>query len=139
MKHSTGWSPEDGDDTQLNEVSGSPEGQPFSAAELVQLLVVQTRDYAATEVERQRLRVRLLGAAGRDAAILVIVALFLLSGALVALMIGCIMALTPLIGAFLSTLVVVGVALALIAILLAIAVARVRAAVRVAFARAEQP
>lgn len=139
MKHRTGWSPDDGSDPSVTEVPEPSGDEQVSPAELVQLLVVQTRDYAATEIERQRLRASLLGAAGRDAAILTIVALFLLSGALVALLVGCIMALTPLIGVFLATLAVAGVTLALIAIVLLIAYARVRSALRVAFAKAEQP
>lgn len=139
MKHKTGWSPDDGNDPLMND-SPEPSGdEQLSAVELVQLLLVQTQDYAATEMERQRVRARLLGAAGKDAAILTIAAIFLLSGALVALLIGCIMALTPLIGVFLATLAVVGVTLAMIALLLLTAVARVRSALRVAFVRTEQP
>lgn len=139
MKHRTGWSPDDGGDPSATEVPELSGDEQLSPAEIIRLLAVQAQDYAATEIERQRLRARLLGAAGRDAAILTIVALFLLSGALVALLIGCIIALTPLIGVFLATLAVVGVTLALIAIVLLIAYARVRSALRTAFAKAEQP
>lgn len=139
MKHRTGWSPDDGDDPLTSDIPPPSGDEQISTTDMIHLLVVQARDYAATEVERQRLRARLLGAAGRDAAILALVAVFLLSGALVALLVGCILVLAPLIGTLPATLVVVGVALVLIATLVLIAIARVRSAMRSAFAKAEQP
>lgn len=133
MNHRTGWAPEDGSDPPASDSPGAAQSDQLSTAEVLQLLVVQTRDYAVIEMERQKLRASLLGAAGRDAAILGIAALFLLSGALVVLLVGCIIALAPLIGPFLATLVVVAVTLMAVALLLLIAFVRVRSAARAAF------
>ena len=133
MNQRTGWSPDDGSDSPVSEIPGPSQKEDLSTAEVLQLLAMQTREYAAIEMERQRLRVSLLGAAGRDAAILGIVALFLLSGALVALLIGCILALAPLIGPLPATLLVVAVTLAAVALLVLIAFVRVRSAARAAF------
>lgn len=139
MNQRTGWSPDDGSDSLVSEIPGPSQKEDLSTAEVLQLLAMQTREYAATEMERQRLRVRLIGAAGRDAAILGIVALFLLSGALVALLVGCILALAPLIGLLAATALVVAVTLAAVAILALIAFVRVRSATRAAFPREDQP
>ena len=139
MNHRTGWSPDDSRGQPEEEIPAPSREEQFSTAEILQRLAAQTREYAATELERQRLRARVLGLAGRDAAILAIVALFLLAGALVALLVGCIITLAPLIGPLLATLLVVGVTLVLAGILLIVALARVRSAMRVAFSSEGRP
>ena len=52
-------------------------------------------EYARAEWTKQSLRAKLVAAAGRDAAILLCVALILLFAALVALMVGLVIALSP--------------------------------------------
>ncbi len=79
------------------------------------------RSYAQAELDRQKLRVGIIGAGVRDAAIFAMVAIMLLFAALVALLIGLIFALSPdlgrwgAIGAVLSSTVIVSLVLLLLA------------------------
>ena len=138
MKQQTGWSPDEQIDAIPDEDGLADPGPEYSTIELIQLAFDEGKLYAATEMERQRLRAGLLGAAGRDVAILGFIALFLLAGALVALLVGCIWALGELIGPLLATLVVGGVTLVIVALLVGFARARVRSALRLAFGKEEQ-
>lgn len=150
MTDKTGWQPEQGleqeaarpfdqedatgGDRAASSSSPSASEEDLSTIEVVRLLIAEGRDYAAHEVQRQKLRAAILGKAARDAAILGIVALFLLMGALIAGLIGLIMALAPLVGGSLAaTGIVIGATLLLILILLLIARARVKRAVRQSF------
>lgn len=135
MNRKTGWSP---DESEGEESAGDPAGaDQIPIEDIIRTLVADSRAYAATEAERQKLRAGLLGAAGRDAALLIIVALFLLFGALVALLVGLIGALAPLTGILSATLIVVGVTIAVVLLLLVIARGRVRSAVRIVFPKSE--
>ncbi len=127
MTRRTGWSPEE---EEFVEPMESPEEAEHSTAEVLRLLIAEGRDYAETEMERQKLRVRLTGAAARDAAILGLIALFLLMGMLVALLIGCIWALAPHTGPFTATLIVLAVTGLTIFMLLLAARSRVKSAMR---------
>lgn len=99
--------------------------------DVLRLLVAEGRDYAANEMERQKLRAAILGKAARDAAILGVVALFLLMGALIAALIGFIMALAPHVGGPLpATGIVIGASLLTILLLLLFARMRISKALR---------
>lgn len=119
MKHRTGWAPDDQGDEE-DTVSMEAGEQP-NFVDMATLLLTDGRAYAETEAERFKLRASLVGAAIRNAVVLVAIALFLTFGALVALMIGAIWALAPYLGPALSTLTVVGTAFCAIVILLAVA------------------
>lgn len=67
--------------------------EPLSA--VVSRLVETGRSYAEAEIDKQKLRAVLLGSGLRTIAILCVVALILLFGALVTLMIGLVFALAP--------------------------------------------
>jgi len=140
----TGWQPEQEAERPFDQENGTSGGgassfpsgsdEDLSTVEVVRLLIAEGRDYAANEVERQKLRATILGKAARDAAILGVIALFLLMGALIAGLIGLIMALAPLVsGALAATGIVIGGALLLILILLLVARARVKSALRQSF------
>lgn len=140
QRNSSGWAPEAGEDMRAAE--DAPDTTSHAEAELtifglVQRVVGDGRAYAETELERQKLRASILGAAGRDTAVLLLSALFLLFGALTTLLIGLVWLLAPLIGvAAALTLVLLG-SFAVILILLLAAKARMRNAVRVAFDKDE--
>lgn len=93
--------------------------------------------YAETELERQKLRASILGTAGRDTALLVLSALFLLFGALTTLLIGCVWVLAPVIGVLAALALTLLVAFGVVMILLVAAKARMRNALRVAFGKDE--
>lgn len=102
-----------------------------STTDVLRLLVSEGRDYATNEIERQKLRAAILGKATRDAAILGVIALFLLMGALIAALAGFIMALAPQVGGPLpATGIVIGATLLTILILLLFARMRVGKALR---------
>ncbi len=104
---------------------------------MVQRVVTDGRIYAETELERQKLRASILGTAGRDTALLVLSALFLLFGALTTLLIGCVWVLAPVIGVLAALALTLLVAFGVVMILLVAAKARMRNALRVAFGKDE--
>ncbi|WHO40644.1 phage holin family protein [Sphingobium sp. AP49] len=93
------------------------EGDEESVRATFTRLYADGRAYAQAEVERQKLRAGIVGAGVRNAAILGVVALMLLFAAIVALLVGLVIALAPMIGALWAALAVFGSAV-LIAILL---------------------
>lgn len=134
QQKSSGWAP-DADDTPVDEPSDTvAEPTIFS---LVQRVVTDGRNYAETEFERQKLRVTILGAAGRDTALLVLSALFLLFGALTTLLIGCVWVLAPLIGIIAALALTLLIAFGVILILLFAAKVRMRNALRTVFGKEE--
>lgn len=149
MTDKTGWQPEENlaegnlaektladQNSEMVSDSEKDAGETLSTVEVVGLLISEGRDYAANEVERQKLRAAILGSAARDTAIMGVVALFLLMGTLIAGLIGLILGLTPLVGgALAATGIVMAASLLLILLLLLIARARVKKAVRLSFGR----
>lgn len=97
--------------------------EPISA--VFARLVDSGRAYASAEIERNRQRAALIGTGARDAAILLGIALVLAFGALVALLVGLIMILTPLLSIAGATAAVVGGALLLVVILALLAKRRI--------------
>lgn len=134
MTRQTGWSP---DETEELDGARAPEDD-LSTVKILQRAFSEGRNYVAAEVERQGLRARLIGSAARDAAILVVIALFLLIGALVALLIGAIWALAPQFGVFAATAIVVGGTIFVILLLVIGARIRMRSAIRIAFDKEEE-
>jgi len=134
QRKSSGWAP-DTSDGSIDEPSDT-EAEPTIFG-LVQRVVTDGRAYAETELERQKLRASILGAAGRDTAFLVLSALFLLFGALTTLLIGCVWVLAPIIGVLAALVLTLLIAFAIVLILLAAAKARISNAVRVAFGKDE--
>lgn len=138
MTRRTGWTPEtneDVDNSATSSTSSNDKEDADSTADLLRRVVTQASDYMETEAERQKLRIKILGAAGRDAAIFVVVALFLLGSALAALLVGGIWALAPHLGPVVATLAVIGGTIVLIILLLIAARARMRSAVQLAFGK----
>jgi Flp pilus assembly protein TadB len=134
QRSSSGWAPEaedhpgeDGADTM-----SAPEGSPGILG-LVGHALLEGRLYAETEIERQKLRARVLGAAGRDTLLLAVSALFLLFGALTTLLIGCVWILAPLIGVAFALVATLLVTFIVVVLLLVAARARMRKAMRLAF------
>ncbi|MGE4430207.1 MAG: hypothetical protein AB7E05_05620 [Sphingobium sp.] len=144
MTEKAGWQPEQGehgatgadDDMaqaqQAQQQTQAPlDDEDRSTIDVLRLLVSEGRDYASNEIERQKLRASIIGKATRDAAILGVVALFLLMGALIAALIGFIMALAPHVGGPLpATGIVIGGSLLTILLLLLLARMRVGKALR---------
>lgn len=89
-------------------------------------LVDNGKAYAEAEIDRQKLRAALIGSGLRTIAILVILALILTFGTLVTLMVGLIVALSPLLTPLGATAVVTAIGLVLVAILLLAARKRLR-------------
>lgn len=135
MTRRTGWSPEEEEEESVDAPEAAEEDGGRSITEVLRLLISEGQDYAATEVERQKLRARIIGAAARDAAILGAVALFLLAGTLVALLVGGIWALAPFVGPIAATCIVIGLCFAVILLLALIARSRIRTALRHAMGR----
>ncbi|WP_242123028.1 phage holin family protein [Sphingobium sp. Sx8-8] len=92
-----------------------------SVREVFSRLYADGRAYAEAEVERQKLRAGIVAAGVRNAAIFAAVAVVLLFAALVACLIGVIIALTPDLGAGWATAAVAGGSLAIALLLLLIA------------------
>lgn len=136
MTRRTGWSPEE---EEFVETAEAPDDEGYSTIEVLRLLIAEGRSYAETEMERQKLRTRIAGSAFRDAAILGLVALFLLMGMLIAFLIGCIWALAPHSGPFAATLIVLAVSGCVILLLLLTARWRVKAAMRCFASEEDQP
>lgn len=110
-------------------------GAGIPIPDLVQRVIVEGRAYAETEIERQKARASVLSAAGRDAALLVLAAIFLLFGVMTALVVACVWILAPLLGAAGALAVTVaGAVLCIVALLLA-ARARMRRALATAFGK----
>ena len=96
-----------------------------SVKEAFARLYTDGRAYADAEIERQKLRVGIAGAGVRDAAIFGVAGALLAFAALVALLVGLVLVLTPYIGAGWATFAVVGASLLIAFILLLIAKARI--------------
>ncbi len=88
-------------------------------------LYADGRAYATAEAERQKLRAGLVGSAVRDAAIFAGVAIMLVFAALVAFLIGLIIALAPQLGPLWATFAVLGASLLVALVLLLLAKARI--------------
>lgn len=112
-----------------------PDTDEQSTVHVIRLLVAQGQEYASTEMQRQKLRVRILGLAARDALIFGLVVIFLLMGLLIALLVGGIWALAPHVGPIWALLIVLGACLAVIAGLLLFIRARVKSAINQTFYR----
>lgn len=134
QQKSSGWAP-DASDTTVDEPTDTV-AEPTIFG-LVQRVVTDGRNYAETELERQKMRVTILGAAGRDTALIVVSALFLLFGALTTLLIGCVWVLAPLIGVIAALALILLIVFGVILILLVAARARMRNALRIAFGKEE--
>lgn len=104
--------------------SPEPPPQDQSLKDVVLRVVDTGRAYAEAEFDRQKVRAAYVGAGLRTIALLVTVALILLFGVLVTLMVGLIIALSPLLTPLGATAVVAGGALAIIALLLWLALRR---------------
>lgn len=101
------------------------EGQEESVRDVFARLYDDGRAYAQAEADRQKLRLGILGAGIRDAAIFAIVAIMLLFASLVAFLIGLIIALAPRLGPLWATCAVFGAALLVALGLLLLAKARI--------------
>jgi hypothetical protein len=104
---------------------GQPDGAPFDNAhdnegvrEVLARLYADGRAYAAAEADRQKLRLSIMGAGIRNAAIFGLVALMLAFASIVALLVGLTLALSQLVAPIWATLIVVGGALFLVLLLL---------------------
>ena len=84
------------------------------------------KGYAQAEFNRQKIRASEIGLEFRNIAVLLAVAAFLVLASSVALLVGVIIALTPLVGAWGATAIVVGAALAVALLFLIIARGRFR-------------
>ena len=100
--------------------------QDESIGEVLSRLAESGKSYAQAEFNRQKIRAAEIGVEFRNIAILLAVAAFLVLAAPVALLVGLIIALTPAIGAWGGTAVVVGAALAIAFLLLILARNRFR-------------
>jgi len=104
---------------------GQPDGAPVNDApnresvkEVFARLYADGRAYAAAEADKQKLRVGIVGAGIRNAAIFGVVALMLAFASIVALLVGLTISLSQLIAPIWATLIVVGGALLLVLLLL---------------------
>lgn len=111
------------DNGQIADAPVQDEGDSVGAS--FARLYADGRAYADAEIDRQKLRVGIVTAAVRDAAILGVVAMMLFFVALVALAVGLVLALAPMIGVLLATFVVFGGAVLLVALLLLLAKGRI--------------
>lgn len=134
QRKSSGWVPNEGEAPADGPVDTDAEPTILG---MVQRVVTDGRIYAETELERQKLRASILGTAGRDTALLVLSALFLLLGALTTLLIGCVWVLAPMIGVLAALALTLLVAFGVVMILLVAAKARMRNALRVTFGKDE--
>ena len=103
---------------------GQPDGAPEDDSrdegvrEVLARLYADGRAYAAAEADKQKLRVGIIGAGIRNAAIFGVVALMLAFASIVALLVGLTIALSQLVAPIWATLIVVGVALLVVLLLL---------------------
>lgn len=105
-------------------VEEGPE-QDESVSAVFARLYEDGRSYAQAELDRQKLRVGIIGAGVRDAAIFAMVAVMLIFAVLVALLIGLIIALAPALTALGATAAVLSSALLVALLLLLLAKARI--------------
>lgn len=103
----------------------APQREEESVSQTLARVLADGRAYASAEMDRQRLRAGMAGAAIRDAAILTFIAAMLVFSGLVALMVGLILAFTPQLGPIWAALAIFGAALVLTLILLLLAKARI--------------
>lgn len=104
---------------------GQPDGAPEdnarndeSVKEVLARLYADGRAYAAAEADRQKLRVGIIGAGIRNAAIFGVLALMLAFASIVALLVGLTIALSRWVAPVWATLIVVGGALLVVLLLL---------------------
>lgn len=97
-----------------------------SIGEVLSRLAESGKHYARAEFNRQKVRASEIGLEFRNIAVLLGIAAFLVLAAAVALLVGIILALTPMIGALGATAVVVGLVLAVAFLLLILARNRFR-------------
>lgn len=102
-----------------------PEDPQESLGDSIGRLYADACDYAQAEVHRQKLRAGIAVAGIRDAAILGALAVMFLLAGIVALLVGCVMALAPLVGPFAAAGIVFGLTLLLVIILLLVAKGRI--------------
>lgn len=114
-------------DPGRDSASADTPGADDSVGAAFSRLYEDARAYASAEAERQKLRVAIVATGVRNAVLLAAVALMLLFAAIVALLVGCIQALVPVIGPALATLVVVGGGIVVAALLLLLALRSIRA------------
>lgn len=95
-------------------------------AEAVKRAFASGRAYAEAEIDRQKLRAGVVAAGARDAAIFAGIALVLALATVTALLVGLIVALTPVLGAWIATAAVIGGALLVLITLLLLIRARIR-------------
>lgn len=137
MKNSdrSGWTPEGAAEQDAPSAKPVPDPTADSSSlfDLARRVVSEGQAYAATEMERQRIRAIILSRAARDTALLALSAIFLLFGAMTALVVACVWMLAPLVGvAGALAITIAGAMLIVIGLLLA-ARSRMQTAVRVAF------
>lgn len=106
-----------------DEPAGADEDVSLGA--LFTRLANDARAYMEAEGDRQKLRASLIAAGVRDAAILIVIAITLGTGTIVALLVGLIIALAPILSAIGAIGAVLGSALAIAVILLLLARARI--------------
>ena len=111
-------------------VTPQPDGHEDSAPDesvrdVFARLYADGRAYAAAEADKQKARAGLIGAGVRDAAIFAVVAIMLIFAALVAFLIGLIIALSPQLGPLWATFAVLGASLLVTTGLLLMAKARI--------------
>lgn len=134
----SGWAPEPPAEQDITDASipvPGDDGLDTPIGELLQRVVTEGRAYAETEFARQRLRAHIVGTAGRDAALLVLAAIFLLFGAMTALVVACVWILAPYLGVAGALAVTIAGALLCIIALLAAARARMRRALHIALGK----
>ncbi len=129
----SGWAPEAPEEQELPGAGAAGKADSSSFPELGRRLVSEAQAYAATEMERQKIRAIIVGNGARDTAVLVLVALFLLFGAMTALVVGCVWMLAPLVGVAGALAITILGALFIVALLLLAARARMRRALGMAF------
>ena len=110
--------------SQLGELPEA-EGQQDTVGEAFAQLLADGRAYADAEIERQKIRAGIAGAAVRDAAIFGAAGIVLIFAGLVAFLVGLVLMLTPYIGAGWSAAAIFGASLLIALLLLLLAKARV--------------
>ena len=111
--------PEDLSSHAENEWVSQPSESDDSIGVVFARLVDSGKDYAQAEVNRQRFKAGVFGSAARDVAILLGLAIILVFASIVSLLVGLIIALSPMLSPIGATAAVVGGAL-IVAILLAL-------------------
>lgn len=101
-------------------------GPDESIGEVLSRLAESGKSYARAELNRQKVRASEIGLEFRNIAVLLCIAAFLVLAAAVALLVGIILGLTPVIGAWGATAAVVGLVLAVAFLLLLLARNRFR-------------